>query len=572
MMSLTSKRAFGLAAIATCVLALPREALAQTPCQSAGGPDVIVGDITGPANYNSSGGLEALALGTYSCNVGDTWLNWFASSNQHPVIGSELYRYKVVDGAGRFEQVGLSWLKHGFFALSNNLCCSGCQGTDGTHLGVRCSDPYTASRNGEQSGLGPRYQVNASTGFFNYPPHHNPSGTNVGRIQVDVNDLQATASSTTRYFGNSQYVAPDDAASSKQNNNCSYREISVSGSGTAWNFGFIGSTQREKPALMAWQVCDPAVTLNNVSIPGDGLVMLGYKATPLTGGLTRYEYAVYNMNSDRSVRSFSVPIPAGLSVSNVEFHDVAYRGNDGVNGNQNYNSTDWSFVNTGTALEWSTSTFAQDSNANAIRWGTTYNFRFDANAVPTPGTISLGTFKVVGTVTTTGDVPGGPGAPGADFCAGDGSLVTWCPCANFGALGNGCENSQNISGAHMSSAGSVSPDSVVLTATGELPTSLTIFLQGTAMNSSGIVYGDGLRCATGVLKRLYTKTASGGTVSAPTGGDPSITSRSAALGYPNLPGTTRYYMTFYRDGNPTFCPESMGGSTFNGTNGQIITW
>jgi hypothetical protein len=301
--------------------------------------------------------------------------------------------------------------------------------------------------------------------------------------------------------------------------------------------------------------------------------MVGYRATPLQSGLTRYEYGVYNMNSDKSVRTFSVPIPAGLSVTNVGFNDVTYRGNDGMGGNQNFSGADWTFVNTGTALEWSTQTFAQSSNANAIRWGTMYSFRFDANAVPTPGTINMETFKVVGTVSTVGDVPGGPGAPGVDFCAGDGSLVTWCPCANFAQTpGNGCENSQNPDGAHISSSGTVAPDTVVLSASGELSTSLTIFVQGTAMDANGIAYGDGVRCAAGTLKRLYTKSASAGAVSAPTGGDPSITTRSAAIGFPNPPGTTRYYFAFYRDGNPAFCPEAMGGSSFNATNGQIITW
>lgn len=571
MMSSTLKGTFALAAVATCALVFPPTAAAQTPCGSPGGPDVIVGDITGPQNYSAAGSLEALSLGTYSCNVGDVWLNWFANTNQHPVIGGELYRYSVVGGAGRFEQVGLSWLKHGFFALSNQLCCSGCVGTDGTHLGVRCSDPYTAGRNGTQSGLGPRFQVNANTGFFNYPPHHTPSGTNTGRIEVDVSDLAASNGTTRRYFGNAQYVSPDDAAAGNQNNNASSREISVTGSGSAWTFSFAGATQREVPAIRAWAMCEPGVTLSDVQIPGEGLLVFGYKATDLGNGLHHYEYALYNMNSDRSVRSFSLPIPSGVVISNVGFHDVTYRGNDGMGGTQNFSGADWTFSNNGTTLEWSTSTFASDTNANAIRWGTSYNFRFDANAVPTPGMVDLGTYKVVGTVSVPADLPGGPGAPGISFCSADGTLATFCPCLNFGIAGNGCGNSQNASGANLASAGTVSPDTVVLTATGELPTSLTIFLQGDSQDTNGLVFGDGLRCVTGNLKRLYSKNAVAGTVAAPTGGDPSITSRSAALGDPIAPGSTRYYMTYYRDPSPSFCGAPMG-STFNGTNGQIITW
>jgi hypothetical protein len=180
-------------------------------CSFVTGPDVIVGGLTGPSNCTAAGGLDAISLGTTSCNLGDVWLNWISSTNQHPVIGGNLYRYKVVNGAGRFEQIGMSWLKHGFFALSENLCCPNCSSTDGSHLGVGCSDPYTSSRNGSQSGLGPRWQVNANTGAFTYPPA-NPSwsGTMARRLQFQLSDVESTAG--VRYFGEARYVTPDDAA------------------------------------------------------------------------------------------------------------------------------------------------------------------------------------------------------------------------------------------------------------------------------------------------------------------------------------------------------------------------
>jgi hypothetical protein len=116
---------------------------------SLSGPDVIVGSLYQVANYGSSNGISAFAVGTYSCNVGDVWLNWFPNNNQHPVIAQNMFRLK----GGRFEQIGQSWLKHGFYALSNTLCTTGCQPTDGTHLGVNCSDPYSAALTGTQDNL-----------------------------------------------------------------------------------------------------------------------------------------------------------------------------------------------------------------------------------------------------------------------------------------------------------------------------------------------------------------------------------------------------------------------------------
>ncbi len=536
----TAKRAFGFFAVAACTWLVASSASAQTGCQGTNGPDVIVGDITGPANYSSTGTLEALSLGTTSCNQGTVPLGWHANTNQHPVIGGELYRWKVINGAGHFDQLGLSWLKHGFFAE-----------TDGTVLGVRCSDPYTGDRNGTQSLCGPRYQVNPNTGFFIYPPPH-PSGGNTGRIQVDVSQLDASGSGT-RYFANCQYIAPDDAMGGHGNNNASYREVVANGSGTAWSFGFSGTTHREVPAIRAWQVCETGVTVNNVQIPSEGLLILGYKATDLGNGQYHYEYALYNMNSDKSVGSFALPVPANVTLSNIGFNDVTYRGGDGIGG-VTYDGTDWPSTNTGGTLSWATTPFASNPNANAIRWGTTYTFPFDA--------ISL---------QTTGDVPGGTITAGTPFCYGDGSLAAVCPCFNLGNPGMGCANSVNSAGAHLATAGTASPDTVVFTASGELPTALSIILQGDNVAPNGVNFGDGIRCVAGTLKRLYVKTASGGAFSAPQGGDPSVTARSAALGDPIAPGSTRYYQSYYRDANATFCTDPPGG-TFNVTNAISIVW
>src|SRR4029077_16661651 len=45
------------------------------------------------------------------------------------------------------------------------------------------------------------------------------------------------------------------------------------------------------------------------------------------------------------------------------------------------------------SITWNTETFAQNQNANAIRWGTLYNFRFDANQPPQAANATVGFFK-----------------------------------------------------------------------------------------------------------------------------------------------------------------------------------
>jgi plastocyanin len=176
------------------------------------------------------------------------------------------------------------------------------------------------------------------------------------------------------------------------------------------------------------------------------------------------------------------------------------------------------------------------------------------------------------TVTESRCVPLLPPPPGSPFCPGDGTLSTLCPCSNFGSAGRGCANSEpGNQGARLESTGTVSPDTVVLSTSGERSSSLSIFMQGDVQNASGILFGDGLRCTAGHTKRLYVKSASGGIASAPVSGDASITSRSATLGDPLLPGATRYYQTYYRDPDPSFCPSPVG-AMFNVSSGQVITW
>jgi hypothetical protein len=371
-----------------------------SPVGTCNGADVIVGDIMGTQNYSPVGGIDAFSLGTTSCNIGNVWLNWFANTNQHPVIGQSMYRLKTQPaGYKTFEQVGQSWLKHGFFALSQGLCCSGCQSTNGEHLGVHCSDPYTAARNGSQGGLGPKWQVNAATGAFTYPPA-NPgfTGSIARRLQVALSDLENTTADVL-YFGACQYVTSDDAAAQNKYNNESYRRLSMSVSGGNANYAMNGTTQRARQAIRAWGDFDTDVIYSDIFVPNDGLIIVAAKATDLGDGTWHYEYAVQNMNSDRSVQALSIPVPAGVVVTNIGFHDVAYHSGDGSS-NVNYSGTDWTpnmvngSVSTG-AIVWQTENFVINPSANAIRWGTMYNFRFDANVAPdtTGGVATLNFFK-----------------------------------------------------------------------------------------------------------------------------------------------------------------------------------
>lgn len=355
------------------------------------GPDVIVGDLIDVANYGQVGGINAYALGTTSCNIGTTPLQWVASTNQHPVIGQNLYRVKN----GRFEQIGISWLKHGFTALAQSLCAT-CQnpGT-GALLGVNCSDPYVASLNGSQTlstgsgGVGPRNEVNPATGFFKYPVGNTypTAATTVGRrLQAANADVDPALNAGAVYFGEGQYITPDDAASGNDNNNASHRRVTfTANTGGGFNIALTGTTVRQQPAIYGWQALDPTVQIATYDVPGDGRFIVAWKHTAIAGGGTHVEYAVHNLNSDRSGGSFKLNLPAGTTVSNTGFHDVPYHSGEP------YDSTDWIASSTTDAVQWSVATpySINSQNGNALRWGTSYSFWADLSAAPTGWEIGL---------------------------------------------------------------------------------------------------------------------------------------------------------------------------------------
>jgi hypothetical protein len=160
--------------------------------------------------------------------------------------------------------------------------------------------------------------------------------------------------------------------------------------------------------------------------------------------------------------------------------------------------------------------------------------------------------------------------PGMPFCIPLPGTAPPCPCANFGALGHGCDNSVHTGGAMLAGTGTTTPDTIHLTQSFELPSALSVFLQGDLPLSIGVVFGDGIRCTGGHLLRLYTHPAAGGTVMAPAIGDPPITVRSATLGMPIPVGSTRYYQVYYRD--PGFICPPASEAHFNVGNGWVITW
>jgi acid phosphatase len=164
-------------------------------------------------------------------------------------------------------------------------------------------------------------------------------------------------------------------------------------------------------------------------------------------------------------------------------------------------------------------------------------------------------------------------SPGVSYCDPGLNGVAACPCANPpSGPGRGCDNSASTGGAQLTSTGraSITADTLVFTATGEKPTATSVFLQGDASVPAGTVFGQGIRCTGGSLKRLYVKNAAGGVVSAPGIGDASVAALSAALGDTITAGTARNYGVYYRD--PIVLGACPAASTFNITQAESVLW
>ena len=163
-----------------------------------------------------------------------------------------------------------------------------------------------------------------------------------------------------------------------------------------------------------------------------------------------------------------------------------------------------------------------------------------------------------------------------------------CPCGNDGVPPNGCANSANLLGAHLSGTGnpSVILDTVQVVATGirmGSPT-LALFISGSP-TTPPVAMADGLLCAgqpTCCVWRWSIPGGAGGTITltGPGGTEtpcPGCPVATTIVGYsacncpPLISGQTRVYTVLYRDPHPAFgCAGLL--DTWNYTNGLQIAW
>jgi hypothetical protein len=80
-----------------------------------------------------------------------------------------------------------------------------------------------------------------------------------------------------------------------------------------------------------------------------------------------------------------VPVAPGVEVTNIDFHAV--RSHD-----EGFDNEPWEVSRTDEHLVWATTPNDSGSTSNPLRWGTMYNFRFDANVPPVDSTVDIDMF------------------------------------------------------------------------------------------------------------------------------------------------------------------------------------
>ena len=171
------------------------------------------------------------------------------------------------------------------------------------------------------------------------------------------------------------------------------------------SFNYSGGDVRARPTIT--RLADYCYTVREVRIMESDLATSTYivagKADQNEDGTWRYEYAVWNHNSDAAMGQFAIPMPASAVIYATDFDGVdSPRSGIEDYGDGQGNRAEWSVSRIGTELRFSTAPYQgepdnfdyQDDLPNPLEWGSMYNFSFTCDAAPSnSSSIEIGLFR-----------------------------------------------------------------------------------------------------------------------------------------------------------------------------------
>lgn len=349
--------------------------------------DVALIEMSAQQRRNLGNGRVVITPSARLKNVGDlngadvAWFEKFSGTfapydkAQHPYLVWNMYR--EIDG--RFEQIGVSGVKHAFLTI-NSSCLINC---GSSHiLWPGCEDVYGVSNNDSASHLGPRENIEAFSGIWEESPSffdpgntgdqtHSSNSTDENRMVVNAGDLGTAGA---EYYISSWYVIRDDV---NIYNTMGYKQY-----GTAVDIN--GNAQlSEMSGLVTGPASDQYVLPDTFDLAGgtasqrilragEGHLTVAVKVVDLGGGLFRYNYMIENHDYDPQIQTIQVPLNDLSSMNDFVFVDT-----DDNAGN------DWSVSRVSDTL------ILQSPVDNEIDWGILYSFSFTTDAQPVAGDIAL---------------------------------------------------------------------------------------------------------------------------------------------------------------------------------------
>ena len=327
------------------------------------GPDKIV--ITPAASLKNVGTADVAWYDKFSGNYPPY------NTDQHPYLIWSIYR--EIDG--RFEQIGLSGIKHAFFTVNTSCACPG-----GHVLGLECEDVYGTGNNDSDNALGPRSELDAFTGVWNncgsyFDPDpctgsQQNTSNQIGQNRLVAREDQLTDVNNSSLYFQSWYIIRDDI---NIFNSMGYRTIAPTPNGAGWNIN-TGATFTNGAAIDNYVPPNTtsALQASKTISTTEGHVTVAVKVVDLGNGNYRYNYAIENYDFDPRFEQFRLPFLDSLNLTNPIFSDSD---DDPLN--------DWSIsINNNELL-------ITGNPSNEQDWGMLFSFSFTIAAAPITGIVNL---------------------------------------------------------------------------------------------------------------------------------------------------------------------------------------
>ncbi len=294
------------------------------------------------------------------------------ANDQHPYLIWNMYR--EIDG--RFEQIGVSGVKHAFFTVNTSCSCNG-----GHILFPSCKDKYSVGNNNLSNHLGPRENIEvyqglwSSTGSFfdqNGDGVLDNTSSALGENRMVVAEADFVDSSLP-YYISSWYIIRDDI---NIFNSMGYKQYAITPYNSGWTLNnttaFANGPASDQYVAPDSFDLSAGMASQRILRAGEGHLTVAVKVLDLGGGLYRYNYMVENHDYDPQVQSITVPLVDLASMTDWVFVDV-----------DKETSNDWVVSRSNDKLK------LHAPVGNAIDWGLLYSFSFTSNSPPQAGVVNL---------------------------------------------------------------------------------------------------------------------------------------------------------------------------------------